>query len=59
MKTIITGLLMVFVVCGCSKSEDMNSESAAEQIDRYNKPVDAAGAAADQVQQIHDQDGGQ
>lgn len=46
---------MLLSLFGCSKPQETNSESAADQIERYNKPIDAAGAAADQVQQIRDQ----
>lgn len=58
MKT-ITGLLLIFGLCGCSEPEQTGSPSSEEMIERYNKPIDAAGAAADQVQRIRDEQSGQ
>jgi hypothetical protein len=57
MKTILW-LLILAGLFGCSDSGQTNSQTAEEMIERYNKPIDAAGAAADQVQQIRDQQSG-
>lgn len=54
MKT-LTALMILFMFCGCSDSQNSDAQSATNMIERYNKPVDAAGAAADQVQQIREQ----
>lgn len=54
-----TGLIMLCMMCGCSDSDPTTRQSSDEMIERYEDPVDAAGAAADQVQQIRENQTGQ
>ncbi|HKL20738.1 MAG TPA: hypothetical protein VJ904_02965 [Tichowtungia sp.] len=52
----LTGLILLIMLCGCSESQNTDAQSATNLIERYNKPVDAAGAAADQVQELREQE---
>lgn len=52
----LTAFLIPFILCSCSDSPGTDNPSSVDMIDRYEKPVDAAGAAADQVQRVRDED---
>jgi len=51
---ILTATLAFLFLCGCSDSGQADRQTSEEMIERYNKPIDAAGAAADQVRQLRD-----